>query len=76
MTQERKLVGTTAAATAIGVTGNIIRRLCDDYPGFGIRFRQRGSFYIPAEHIERLLRGESPDSIAAEARARGSSRAA
>ena len=76
MTQARKLVTTVAFGAAVGVSSNIVRRLCDDYPGFGFRLRQRGRFYIPAEYIERMLRGESPAEIVAQVRAGGGQRAA
>ena len=76
MSETPKFVTTAAFAAAVGVSPTTIWRTCVDYPGFGIQLRRGGYFHIPAEYIERVLRGESPADIAAKVRAGGGQRAA
>lgn len=62
-------VSTTDLAKAAGVCRVSAWRACRANPGFALRIG--GSYRIPAEHIERVKRGETPAQIAADVRARG-----
>lgn len=64
---------TEAAAPELGTSRITVWRVCRDNPGFAVRLG--GTYRIPAEHIERVKRGESPAAIAAEVRAGGVPRA-
>jgi hypothetical protein len=65
---------TEAAAPELGTSRVTVWRVCRNNPGFAVKLG--GTFRIPAEHIERVKRGESPATIAAEVRAGGAPRAA
>jgi hypothetical protein len=69
--QNPKFLSTTAAGNALGVTKTTIWRICIESPGFGFQLRDGGGFRIPESHVQRILNGEKPADIAAEARARG-----
>lgn len=64
-----RFASTSELAEASGVTRVSAWRACRANPGFALRIG--GSYRIPAEHLERVKRGETPAQIAAEVRARG-----
>lgn len=64
-----RFASTTELAEAAGVCRVSAWRACRANPGFALRLG--GSYRIPAEHIERVKRGETPAQIAADVRARG-----
>lgn len=65
---------TETAAAATGTCRATVWRICKLNPGFAVRIG--GSYKIPPEHVQRVLKGETPAKIAAEVRAGGASRAA
>lgn len=73
-TRPKLFVDTTEAAELTGVCRSTMARACRDNPGFAIRLN--GAYRIPTQHIERVLRGETPSQISASVRAGGDTRAA
>ena len=64
-----RFLTTEAAASELGTSRVTVWRVCRDNAGFAIRLG--GTYRIPAEHVERVRRGETPAAIAAEVRAGG-----
>jgi hypothetical protein len=68
-----KFASTADLAAGAGISRVSAWRACRDNPGFAVRV---GSAYrIPAEHLDRIARGETPAAIAAEVRAGGAASA-
>ena len=70
---KRKFASTADLAAGAGVSRVSAWRACRDNPGFAVRIGS--AFRIPAEHLDRVARGDTPAAIAAEVRAGGVSSA-
>lgn len=73
-TSQYRFYTVAEAAERLGFTPAALSRVARKHPGFAVQLL--GSYRIPAEHIDRVLKGERPDVIAAEVRAGGAARAA
>lgn len=73
-TRPKLFVDTTEGAAMTGTCRATMARVCRANPGFAVRLN--GAYRIPTQHIERVLRGETPASVAASVRAGGATRAA
>ena len=65
---------TETAAAATGLSRTSVWRACRNNPGFAVRLG--GTYRIPPQHLERVLKGDTPEQIAAEVRQNGATRAA
>ncbi len=65
-TKSAKFVSTSELGRRTGVSRITAWRICDRHRGFGVK--AGGTFRIPIDHVERVLRGERPADIAREAR--------
>jgi len=63
-----KFFSTKEVAEKIGVSRNTVANICRDNPGFSIRLGR--SYKVPLANIERLLRGELIEKIAADVRSK------
>lgn len=69
-----EVMTTDEAAAVLGVSRGTVIGICHKYPGFAWRIGR--AFKIPAEHVERVLRGDTPADISAQVRADVAPRAA
>lgn len=73
-TIHKPFLDTTEVAQQTGTCRATIARACREHKGFAIRLN--GAYRIPAEHLARLLKGETAREIAAQVRAGSDIRAA
>lgn len=63
---EAAFLSTVEFASRVGISATTAWRTCARNPGFAIR--AGGTYRIPVCHVQRVERGERPETIAAEAR--------
>ncbi len=74
MSHPTQYLSTAEASKKTGPSRTSWWRACVAHPGLGLRLGNK--WHIPAEHVERVKRGDNPAQIAAEARARAGAQAA